>query len=185
MFLNTQTWDSHANASPEGPGTTPSEKYPRWPNTGPLATAMRLTALRQSPTDTSRHPTNSGHLKSTPEPPNGSCPQFPCDSIPIYANTKKCGSAGLHDAPYGGATRAPCRPAYSNPLPKPIALNAETCKNHMLSNATTNTIFPKSHYSRIPIVRLEHLARGGMAAGCGLGTEGRQTRNLSPTMHSI
>ena len=27
VFINTDTWDSHPKASPEGPGTTPYEKY--------------------------------------------------------------------------------------------------------------------------------------------------------------
>ena len=45
-FLNTKPWDSHPYASPEGLGTTPSEEYQRWPKTGPLGAAMRLTALR-------------------------------------------------------------------------------------------------------------------------------------------
>jgi len=27
VFSNTQTWDHHPYASPEGPGTTPSEKF--------------------------------------------------------------------------------------------------------------------------------------------------------------
>jgi hypothetical protein len=49
VFLNTQMWDSHPIASPEGLGTTPSEKCQQWSDARPLGAAMRLTALRQSP----------------------------------------------------------------------------------------------------------------------------------------
>ncbi len=53
VFLNTKTRDSHPNASPEGHGFTPPEKYQWWPRTWPLGAAMRLTALRQ-PEDISK-----------------------------------------------------------------------------------------------------------------------------------
>jgi len=143
VFFNAKSWDSHPYASPKGHGTTPSEKYHRWSNTRPLEAAMRLTALRFPPNDISRHPKNSGHLKTTPKPPNGSCPQFPCDCKPTPANTRKCGSARPRDAPYGAATQAPYRLAYFNPLLELNTPNAHTCKNHMFSNTSTNKLFPQ------------------------------------------
>jgi len=58
VFFITTAWGSYPYASPEGPRTTPSEKCQRWSTVGPLGAAMRLTALRQSPTDFSgpKHP---------------------------------------------------------------------------------------------------------------------------------
>ena len=47
VFFNTTAWVSHPHASPEGHGTTPSDKYQGWPTAGPLEAAMWLTALRQ------------------------------------------------------------------------------------------------------------------------------------------
>jgi len=78
VFLNTHTRDSHPTASPEGLGTTPSEKCQWWSDTGPLGAAMRLTALRQSPKEISI-PKNSGHPKPTPEPLKDPLPLLLCD----------------------------------------------------------------------------------------------------------
>ena len=115
VFLNTQTWDSHPNASPEGPGTSPSEKYQRWPNTRPLGAAMRLTALRKSPTDISKQQKNSKHLKIIPEPLKGSCPQLLCKCRSNALHREKRGSRGLRAAPYD-SVRAPSKLARSHPL---------------------------------------------------------------------
>jgi hypothetical protein len=93
VFLNTKTWDLHPYASPEGPGSTPSEKYQRWPIVGPLGAAMRLTALRQTPKDISRHPTNFGHTKPILDYQHAYFPRLHWDYKPISTNTEKCGSA--------------------------------------------------------------------------------------------
>ena len=80
VFKNIKPWDSHPYASPEGHGTTPSGGHRRWPRTRPLGAAMRLTALRQSPKEIARHPTNSKQPKrkepNTPDPPS---PTTLCD----------------------------------------------------------------------------------------------------------
>jgi hypothetical protein len=54
VFSNTKTWDLHPYASPEGPGTPPSENCQGWSTARSLGAAMRLTALRQPPTDSPR-----------------------------------------------------------------------------------------------------------------------------------
>jgi hypothetical protein len=77
VFLNTRTRDSYPTASPEGHGTTPSEKCLRWSDTRPLGAAMQLTVLRQPPKDISI-PMNSGHPKrkesNVPDPRNPTTP---------------------------------------------------------------------------------------------------------------
>ena len=65
LFFNTTAWDFHPHASPEGPGTAPSEKCQRRSFARPLGAAMRLTASRQSPKDTPR-PRNSRQMKLKP-----------------------------------------------------------------------------------------------------------------------
>ena len=133
---------------------------------------MRLTALRQPPNDISR-PKNSGHSKSTPDPQKDSFPHPPCGCTPISADTKKCGSAGLRDTPYGGASQAPRKPAYSNPLPEPPSLHARTCKNQPSPNTATHKISPQvsPHASTYQTTRTCRLQRHGSGMrprdGCG------------------
>ena len=68
VFFNTKLWDSHPFASPEGSGTIPSKTCERWSNTEPLGAAMRLTALRPSPTYVSRQPKHFWQMKSKSKP---------------------------------------------------------------------------------------------------------------------
>ena len=86
VFLNTKTRDSQPYASPEGPGSTPSEKYHWWPCTGPLGAAMRLKALRQ-PEDVSKlmnpKPMKQPDLHNDPYSTN------PCIRYTTLANTGK------------------------------------------------------------------------------------------------
>ena len=101
VFLNTKTWEPHPNASPEGPRTTPYEKYQRWSVVRPLGAAMRLTALRQPPKDASG-PKHTRQMNSNPTPKDLYSPPF-CDNKHIPTYSKKGGRAGLHAAQYGGA----------------------------------------------------------------------------------
>jgi hypothetical protein len=122
-FFDTKSRDSHSYASPEGHEATPSEKYQRGPNTRPLGAAMRLTALRHSPTYISRQPKNSGHPKTTPKPQNGSCPQIFCNHKLIPSGTEESENAGMRAASYD-SVHAPGIHACSHPLSKLITLGA-------------------------------------------------------------
>ena len=143
VSLNTKPWDSHPYASPEGPGTTPYEKYQSWSNTGPLGAAMRLTSVRQSPKDISRHPKNSGNLKTTPEPQNESFSQLFCDCIPNSLDTGKCGSERMRAVPYDNSVRTPSIHACSHPYLNQQPIVARTYRDHMFSDTETNKLPPK------------------------------------------
>ena len=115
VFLNTKSRDSHFYASPEGHEATSSEKCQRWPNTRPLGAAMRLTALRQSPTNSSKQPKNSGHPITTPKPQNGSCLQIFCNHRLIPSGRGESENAELRAASYD-SVQAPGIHACSHPL---------------------------------------------------------------------
>ena len=88
-----------------------------------LVAYRRLTALRQSPTYTSKQPKNSGHPTITPQPPNGSCPDLFCNYRPISSGAEDRGNAGLRAAPYDSAVRAPGIPACAYPLTRTVITN--------------------------------------------------------------
>jgi hypothetical protein len=84
VFFNIKLRELHPFAYSEGHGTTLSEGYQCWPKTGPLGAAMRLTALRQSPKEVTRHPKNSKHPKKPRHPKNRLEP-------PDYSCLRNCG----------------------------------------------------------------------------------------------
>ncbi len=94
VSLNTQPWDSHPYASPEGPGTTPYVGLLRWPKTRPPGAAMRLTALRQpkeSPKLMTRTPKNSRPklIPKLPDPSNQTTPHENVSVLPTPGKTRR------------------------------------------------------------------------------------------------
>jgi hypothetical protein len=118
--INTQPEDLHPYASPEGFGITPYEGYQWWPKTGPLGAAMRLTALRKSPKEITRHPKNSRHQKMKTKPPDP--PKHVIrdknSSIPTAGSTIR---RNMHGVRYNMAKS--CTPKHI-----PLAI-ADTCNN--------------------------------------------------------
>ena len=102
---------------------------------------MRLTALRQSPEEISR-PKNSGHPKSTLEPPYGSRPQPLCKRRLILPGTEGSENAGPRAAP-GDSVRVPGIPACSHPLFELITFGAGACNNHLFPIIVTKKLSPK------------------------------------------
>ena len=140
VFFNTTTWGSHPYASPEGHGTTPSEKCQRWSTVGPLGAAMRLTALRQSPKDISG-PMNSRHMKRK-STPNYKYSTLLCYCKHTPTKSKKCGRAGYYAVPQSGAVRATHITCKSNPLLELATRNTGARRDHLPLHPDPNEIFP-------------------------------------------
>ena len=104
VFLNTNKRDPYSYASPEGHGTTPSEKCQRWSTVRPLGADMRLTALRQPSKNISRP--KQSRQKKMKSITNNIYYTLLCDCKPISLESGKCGKAGLRATQPGGAVRA-------------------------------------------------------------------------------
>ena len=104
-IFNTTAWGSHPHASPEGPGTTFSDKYQGWPTAEPLGAAMRLTALRQ-PKDISE-PKNFKQTSQKPDRSNDVYPQLLKKCNLVSPEAGKCDNVGKHATPHGGAVQEP------------------------------------------------------------------------------
>ena len=136
MFSNTQIWDHHPYASPEGPGTTPSEKCQGWSTARPLGAAMRHTALRQS--YDSPRPMNSRKPKAPPGLKDDSITQTHRDCKPFSTDTGKYESAIPRYIPYGGAAQAPRRSVLPTSLPDHPAFHEGGCETNSPPNKATN-----------------------------------------------
>ena len=114
VFFNTSAWGSHPYASPEEPGTTPSEICQRWSTERPLGVAMRLTALRQPPKDSPR-PMNL-MLKKRKTTANDLPSPHLCNCTNLPPKIKKHRKTGQYGPPQGGAVQAPQRTDLHYPL---------------------------------------------------------------------
>ena len=118
---------------------------------------MRLTALRQSPTNIFRQLKNSGHPMITPEPLNGSCPQLFCNYRPISTGTGERGNAGQRAAPYD-SVRVRGVPACSHSLTRTATTN-----NASQTYPNSPHIASRTLESKETNGELRHLARRGWA----------------------
>ncbi len=69
VFLNTDKWDSHPDASPEGARRAPPRGDERRQLNGALGAAMRLSVLSQSPPEITRPITTKKKKTKCPRPP--------------------------------------------------------------------------------------------------------------------
>jgi len=115
---------------------------------------MRLTVLRQSPTDISRQE-NSGHPKATPEHPNGTCPQLLCNYRLTSLGTGASGHTGRRSVPYD-SVRAPGIPACPYPLTSTAITNNTSQSYPNSPHNASKTLAPKETNGE-----LRHSARRG------------------------
>jgi hypothetical protein len=142
VFFNTTAWGSHPHASPEGHGTTPSEKCQRWSTAGPLGAAMRPTALRQTPKDSPR-PMNLRLKKRKPTTIDSPSPHI-CHRKTLSADTEKSRRTGQYGTPKSGAIQAPHSANMYYPLSEPTTRTTGTCESHLPTNFAPNKPFPQT-----------------------------------------
>jgi hypothetical protein len=138
VFLYTTTWGSHPHASPEGPGTTPSEKCHGWSTTGPLGAAMRLKALRQPPNE-SPGPMNPRQKKRM-----ANINDLPSPQVCYHKHPSPDSGKSWRTARYGTLQRAPNSTGPHYPQPKLTTCTSRTHKDHLFLKPIHNKNFPQT-----------------------------------------